>query len=257
LAREFAIDRKFAIGSPLLSHRPTDDGQQRGAAEKRYSTPSNESTGESIKEAQDLASRLPDSMFRHAWNEHRTPGLNWELAAVEAHQAGAGEHVIDFRRRVPVQAQPFAGLKLRHAAGDALDGVTPSEMKVRQRSRPRTGSSQPSCGASRSPSANGSTRSEIGFIRRLPKSSTRQRHWRPDQANARFPSCSASRSGFGGANGARFDALAAILSFQAFHGAHINLQPDGSRNQAIAIAAKASHRREERQTCVKPQLRRF
>jgi hypothetical protein len=33
---------------------------------------------------------------------------------------GAGEDMIDFRRRVPVQAQPFAGLKLGDATGHTL-----------------------------------------------------------------------------------------------------------------------------------------
>ena len=59
-------------------------------------------------------------MFRHAGNEYCAPGFDRELATVEAQQAGAGDHIIDFRRRMPVQAQPFAGLKLGHAASHAL-----------------------------------------------------------------------------------------------------------------------------------------
>ena len=111
---------RFAARRARKETRPTPFSQPRGAAEKRYSTPSNEFDWENVEEAQDLASRLADSMFGHARNEHRAPGLYRDLAALEAHQAGAGEDIVDFRRRVPVQAQPLAGLKLGHATGHAV-----------------------------------------------------------------------------------------------------------------------------------------
>src|SRR5579872_3902659 len=59
-------------------------------------------------------------MFRHAGNEHRAPGLDRDLAAVEAHQAGAGDDIIHFRRRMPVQAKPISRPKLGDPAGHPL-----------------------------------------------------------------------------------------------------------------------------------------
>ena len=47
------------------------------------------------------------------------PALTGDLAAVEAHHAGAGEDVVGFRRRMAVQAQPVAGTELGDAASDA------------------------------------------------------------------------------------------------------------------------------------------
>src|SRR5271156_1092120 len=54
----------------------------------------------SVEEAQNLISRLADSMLGHARNEHCASRLDRNVLALEAHDSGAGEHVIDFGRLV-------------------------------------------------------------------------------------------------------------------------------------------------------------
>ncbi len=73
----------------------------------------------SIKEPQNPGPRLADSVLRHAGNEHSRARLHRDLLSVETHDPGAGEHVVDFRRRVAMQAEPVAGLKFGDAAGHA------------------------------------------------------------------------------------------------------------------------------------------
>src|SRR5277367_4477621 len=75
---------------------------------------------ESVEEAQKLISRLSDSVFGHARNEHRASRLDRNVPALKAHDSGAGEHVIDFGRLVPMQPEPVAGLKFGDAASHAL-----------------------------------------------------------------------------------------------------------------------------------------
>src|SRR5271154_2940236 len=61
-----------------------------------------------VEEAQDLISRLADAMFGHAWNEDRASRAPRAFTVIEGHDPSAGEHVIDFGRRVPMQPKPVA-----------------------------------------------------------------------------------------------------------------------------------------------------
>ena len=92
------------------------------------------------------------------------PGMNTALPAFTAISLPfsvttpvAGEHVVDFRRRVAMQAEPVAGQRSATPQVIPSVGVPPLENKVRQRMRPLTGSSQPSSGASASSRTRGST----------------------------------------------------------------------------------------------------
>ena len=55
-------------------------------------------------------------MLGHARNEHRASRVHRNFAALEAHDSGAREHVIDLGRRVPVQPEPVARPEFGHAA---------------------------------------------------------------------------------------------------------------------------------------------